>query len=82
MFSFLCGIVAGMQEVYIKWLRGDSLKKKTWVNNYLEFDQELVRKEYLSCVPELIMSVKQSRQVFKPAKKSACYNEFTISILH
>ncbi|WP_091938019.1 tyrosine-type recombinase/integrase [Methanolobus profundi] len=46
---------AGMQEVYIKWLRGDSLKKKTWANNYLEFDPELVRKEYLSCVPELIM---------------------------
>ena len=45
---------AGMQEVYIKWLRGDSLKTKTWANNYLEFDQELVRKEYLSCVPELI----------------------------
>ncbi|WP_177188095.1 hypothetical protein [Methanolobus profundi] len=42
---------AGMQEVYIKWLRGDSLKKKTWANNYLEFDSELVRKEYLSCVP-------------------------------
>ena len=46
---------AGMQEVYIKWLRGDSLKKKTWANNYLEFDPELVRKEYLSCVPELII---------------------------
>jgi Site-specific recombinase XerD len=46
---------AGMQEVYIKWLRGDSLKKKTWANNYLEFDPELVRKEYLSCVPELIV---------------------------
>jgi site-specific recombinase XerD len=46
---------AGMQEVYIKWLRGDSLKKKTWANNYLEFDPELIRKEYLSCVPELIV---------------------------
>lgn len=45
---------AGMQEVYIKWLRGDSLKKKTWANNYLEFDPELVRKEYLSCVPLLV----------------------------
>ena len=47
---------AGMQEIYINWLRGDSLKKKTWANNYLEFDPELVRKEYLSCVPELIRS--------------------------
>jgi hypothetical protein len=40
---------------YTSRLRGDSLKKKTWANNYLEFDPELVRKEYLSCVPELIM---------------------------
>ncbi|SFM90435.1 tyrosine-type recombinase/integrase [Methanolobus profundi] len=45
---------AGMQEVYIKWLRGDSLKKKTWASNYIEFDPELVRKEYLSCVPALL----------------------------
>jgi hypothetical protein len=35
--------------------QGDSLKKKTWVNNYLEFDLELVRKGSLSCVPELIV---------------------------
>jgi hypothetical protein len=47
---------AGMQEIYINWLRGDSLKKKTWANNYLEFDPELVRKEYLSCVSELVRS--------------------------
>ena len=45
---------AGMDEIYIKWLRGDSLKKKTWANHYLEFDPELVREEYLSCVPELL----------------------------
>ena len=44
-----------MDEIYIKWLRGDSLKKKTWANNYLEFDQELVREEYLACVSELLM---------------------------
>jgi hypothetical protein len=42
-----------MQEVYIKWIKEDSVKKKMWANNYLELDLELVRKEYLSCVPEL-----------------------------
>jgi len=45
---------AGLQDVYIKWLRGDSLKKETWANNYVEFDPELIRKEYLACVPTLI----------------------------
>jgi hypothetical protein len=30
-------------------------EKEDMANNYLEFDPELVRKEYLSCVPQLIM---------------------------
>ncbi|WP_394698093.1 hypothetical protein [uncultured Methanolobus sp.] len=42
-----------MPEVCIKWLRGDSPKKKTWANNYLEFDSELVREESLKYVPRL-----------------------------
>lgn len=42
-----------MDEIYIKWLRGDSLKKKTWANHYLEFDSEIIREEYLKLVPHL-----------------------------
>jgi hypothetical protein len=38
---------------HIKWLRGDSLKKKTWANHYLEFDSEIIRGEYLKYSPEL-----------------------------
>ncbi|WP_407282148.1 tyrosine-type recombinase/integrase [Methanolobus sp. WCC1] len=45
---------AGMDEVYIMWLRGDSLKKKTWASHYLDIDLELVRDQYERCVPELL----------------------------
>lgn len=45
---------AGMDEIYIMWLRGDSIKKKTWASHYLDIDMEFVREQYLSCVPELL----------------------------
>jgi hypothetical protein len=40
-----------MQEICIKYLRGDSLKRKAGVNNYLEFDQELVEKSVCYVYP-------------------------------
>ncbi|ETA66614.1 site-specific recombinase XerD [Methanolobus tindarius DSM 2278] len=46
---------AGMDEIYIMWLRGDSIKKKTWASHYLDIDQELVREQYLRCIPDLLL---------------------------
>lgn len=45
---------AGMQETYIQWLRGDSLKKETWKSNYLKMDAEIIRDEFYRCAPPLL----------------------------
>ncbi len=44
---------AGMNEEYIKWLRGDSLKKDAW-QRYNHIDPEEVREDYLRKIPQLI----------------------------
>lgn len=46
---------AGLQETYIQWIRGDSLKKETWKSNYLKMDTEIIRDEYERCVPQLLV---------------------------
>ncbi len=43
----------GMNPEYIKWLRGDSLKKDAW-EIYNHIDIEEVRQEYMRCIPKLI----------------------------
>jgi integrase/recombinase XerD len=43
---------AGMDPQYIKFLRGDSLRKESW-QIYNRIDIELVRVEYLRCMPQL-----------------------------
>jgi integrase/recombinase XerD len=43
---------AGMDPQYIKFLRGDSLRKESW-QIYNLIDIELVRAEYLRCIPRI-----------------------------
>lgn len=43
----------GMNPEYIKWLRGDSLKKDAW-ELYNHIDIEVVREEYLRRIPKLL----------------------------
>lgn len=43
---------AGMDPQYIKFLRGDSLKEESW-QIYNRIDIELVRAEYLRCMPQI-----------------------------
>lgn len=45
----------GMNDTMIKILRGDSLSREAWANNYLEPDEltEEVREEYLKRIPTL-----------------------------
>jgi len=43
---------AGMNPQYIKFLRGDSLRKESW-QIYNRIDIELVRTEYLRCMPRI-----------------------------
>lgn len=49
---------AGMKEVYIEWLRGDSISGKSW-KRYNRIDPERVRVEYLKCIPKILNSVQQ-----------------------
>ncbi|MDD5614876.1 MAG: tyrosine-type recombinase/integrase [Candidatus Methanoperedens sp.] len=44
---------AGMNVEYLKWLRGDALKKEAW-QIYNHIDIEEVRQEYLRRIPKLI----------------------------
>lgn len=44
---------AGMNPQYIKFLRGDSLRKESW-QIYNRIDIELVRAEYLRCIPKIL----------------------------
>ena len=44
---------AGMDPQYIKWLRGDSLRKEAW-QIYNHIDPETVRAEYEQCIPKLL----------------------------
>ncbi|MCQ6962801.1 hypothetical protein PV02_06795 [Methanolobus chelungpuianus] len=46
----------GMTEIDIMWLRGDSLKKKTWANNYVEFDPDIIKTSYTRSAPKLTRS--------------------------
>lgn len=52
--------VAGMDGTTIKILRGDSLNKDAWTSNYLEPNEltEMVRNEYLACIPTLLREIK------------------------
>ncbi len=43
---------AGMNPQYIKFLRGDSLREESW-QMYNRIDIEIVRVEYLRCVPQI-----------------------------
>ncbi|PWB49615.1 MAG: hypothetical protein C3F06_13665 [Candidatus Methanoperedenaceae archaeon] len=43
---------AGMNSQYIKFLRGDSMRKESW-QIYNHIDIELVRVEYLRCIPQI-----------------------------
>lgn len=43
---------AGMNPQYIKYLRGDSLRMESW-QIYNRIDIELVRIEYLRCIPQI-----------------------------
>jgi integrase/recombinase XerD len=42
-----------MNDQYIKYLRGDVVSKEAW-EGYLNLDQDLIRMEYLRCVPKLL----------------------------
>ena len=44
---------AGMDPQYIRWLRGDSLKKEAW-QLYNHIDPDMVREEYERCIPKLL----------------------------
>jgi integrase/recombinase XerD len=44
---------SGMKEMYIHWLRGDSMKKSALRGHYIKFDQEIVRKGWKPYVPKL-----------------------------
>jgi integrase/recombinase XerD len=44
---------AGMDPQYIKFLRGDSLRKESW-QIYNQIDIELVRIDYLRCMPQIV----------------------------
>ena len=44
---------AGMDPQYIKWLRGDSLRKEAW-QVYNHIDPEMVRGEYERSIPKLL----------------------------
>ena len=43
----------GMDPQYIKWIRGDSLKKEAW-QIYNHIDPDMVRAEYERCIPKLL----------------------------
>ena len=45
---------SGMNEQYIKYLRGDVLGTRQAWEGYLSVDPEIVRMEYLECVPKLL----------------------------
>lgn len=45
---------AGMKKEHIQTLLGHSLNKEVWSGHYLEIDMELVREDYLRCVPKLL----------------------------
>jgi len=45
---------AKMNEQYIKYLRGDVLGSREAWEGYLNVDKDLVRMEYLRCVPQLL----------------------------
>ncbi|ETA67381.1 site-specific recombinase XerD [Methanolobus tindarius DSM 2278] len=44
---------SGMKELYIHWLRGDSMKKDAMRQHYINFDPEIIRQEYLQHVPKI-----------------------------
>ncbi|KPQ42207.1 MAG: site-specific recombinase [Candidatus Methanoperedens nitroreducens] len=44
---------AGMNPEYLKWLRGDSLRKEAW-EIYNHIDPEMVRVDYISRIPKLL----------------------------
>jgi len=44
---------AGMTPLYIKFLRGDSLRTESWMI-YNRIDSELVRAEYMRCMPQIL----------------------------
>ncbi|WP_406671425.1 tyrosine-type recombinase/integrase [Methanolobus sp. ZRKC4] len=45
---------AGMKKEHIQTLLGHSIKNEVWSGHYLQIDMELVREEYLKCVPKLL----------------------------
>lgn len=45
---------AGMKEMYIKWLRGDSMGADAMREHYINFDPEIIREEYLKSAPKLL----------------------------
>lgn len=59
---------AGMDPQYIKFLRGDSLRKESW-QIYNRIDIELVRTEYLRCIPQIsdrqFIQTRLSTEIFK-----------------
>lgn len=44
---------AGMNEEYIKWLRGDAFREAWQIYNHI--DEESVRREYYACIPSLLV---------------------------
>lgn len=44
---------AGMDPQYIKFLRGDSMRVESW-QIYNRIDPEMVRIEYLRCIPKIL----------------------------
>lgn len=57
-----------MKEVYIEWLRGDSISGKSW-KRYNHIDPERVRVEYLKCIPKILNSFQSGENSQRDSKQ-------------